>query len=296
MDLKTAGRGADSLVRRNLKLPAADGWRIPVRVTEAIGPRRGTLFFVNGTAGVPRLFDGMAAEAAAEGITTYSIGSRTHVTRAGAFLPNSGHRIHADDLDRVVTHGMGEQPGVPAGIAGVSLGATIVMHYNVTRNVHHLPVTAFNPVVIPKFLPPGDVAKVGLAILHRPAGDTLVDTPMKAGKVMSRNAGSAYNRHRERMARIEVPARIFDDVVGMTTDVVVRGRRHAMAPLHLVVSGARDDEVGVTAAARVVARFAAPRRLRERATVVPGMPHEASQEWQNRDVVEQLVGAVPLRR
>lgn len=278
-------RAAGAVVRRNASVLAADGRSIGVRVTQAMGRERSVLVYMNGTAGGAGLFDGMASRLAERGITSYSITSRTHLDDLSRVLPDTGHRIHSDDLERVVRLATTEHPGVPATIAGTSLGAVIAMHYNATRNVRGLPVVALAPVALDRFLPFRDKVKLAASLVSRRAGASLVQTPMSVGRTMTTNPASEYVTRAEEMARLRVPARIFRDVLRMNLDTL-RGGRSAHGPLHVVLAGA--DQVGVNPVSRVVARAAAPSHLRAPLVELRGAPHELSQEWHDPRVVDAI--------
>ena len=285
IDLAGGARAIAGIARRDASLLAADGRQIGLRVTNAIGPERSVLVYMNGTAGHARLFDGMADELAERGITTYSITSRTHLDDAGRVLPDAGHRIHADDLDRVVRLAMREHPDTPAAIAGTSLGAVIAMHYNATRNVHGLPVVALAPVVLDRFLPFTDKLRLAKSLVSSRAGSELVNTPMSVGRTMTTNPASEYVTRAAEMADLRVPARIFRDVARMNLDIARHGGQ-STGRLHTVFGGA--DEVGINAVGKLVAHRAAPRELRAPAITIAGAPHELSQEWHDPRVVDAI--------
>lgn len=285
IDLAAGARAAVSVARRDASLLARDGRGIAVRVTDAVGPEKSVLVYMNGTAGSAQLFDGMADQLARRGITSYSITSRTHLDDAGRVLPDVGHRIHSDDLDRVVQLAMREHPDTPAAIAGTSLGAVIAMHYNTTRNTHGLPVVALAPVVLDRFLPFTDKLRLGAALVSSRASNALVNTPMSMGRTMTRNPASQYVTRAEEMAKLRVPARIFRDVAHMNVETAVRGG-NATGNLHVVLGGA--DEVSFNSLARLASRRAVPAELRSPIREISGAPHELSQEWHDPRVVDAI--------
>lgn len=282
IDLAAGARTITSVARRDAMLLARDGRDIAVRVTDAVGPEQSVLVYMNGTAGQARLFDGMADQLAQRGITSYSITSRTHLDEAGTVLPDVGHGIHSDDLDRVVRLATREHPDTPAAIAGTSLGGVIAMHYNATRNVQGLPVVALAPVVLDRFLPFADKAKLAASLVSSRASDKLVNTPMSVGRTMTHNPASEYVTRAAEMTDLRVPARIFRDVARMNLDVVRHGNG-AGGPLSVVLGGA--DEVGINGLSKLVARRAG---AGDATTVIPGAPHELSQEWQDPRVVDAI--------
>lgn len=281
-----------STARREASLLARDGQSIGVRVTEAIGTPKATLVYMNGTAGTARMFDGMADELARHGVTSYSVASRTHMDDAGRVLSDSGFRIHADDLDRVVELAAREHPDTPAAIAGTSLGAVIAMHYNATRNARALPVVAMSPVVLDRFLPFADKLRLARGIASSSASGALVNTPMSVGRTMTTNPASEYISRGAEMARTKVPARVFRDVLRMNLETAAKGTR-ATGPLQVVLAGA--DEVGINGTARLVARRAAPDDLRAPIREIPGAPHELSQESHDPRVVNAILDGIGLR-
>lgn len=287
-----AMRAIATTARREASLLARDGERIGVRVTDAIGTPKATLVYMNGTAGTAGMFDGMADELAKRGVTSYSVTSRTHLDEAGGVLAESGFRIHADDLDRVVELAVREHPDTPAAIAGTSLGAVIAMHYNATRNARALPVVAMSPVVLDRFLPFADKLRLARAIVSSSASGVLVDTPMSVGRTMTTNPASEYVTRRAEMARTKVPARVFRDVLRMNLETAAKGQR-ATGPLQVVLAGA--DEVGINATARLVARRAAPDELRASIREIPDAPHELSQEWHDPRVANAILDGIGLR-
>lgn len=282
IDLAAGARAAAGIVRRDASLLASDGRQIGVRVTDAIGPEKSVLVYMNGTAGQAHLFDGMAEQLAERGITSYAISSRTHMDAAGKVLPDVGHRIHSDDLDRVVKLATREHPDTPAAIAGTSLGAVIAMHYNATRNTRGLPVLALAPVALDRFLPFGDKAKLAASLVSSRASSRLVNTPMSVGRTMTHNDASEYVTRAGEMSKLKVPVRIFRDVARMQLDVLRRGGDTG-GSLTTVLGGA--DQVGVNAISKLVAR-----RAGSDARVIPGAPHELSQEWHDRRVVDAIAG------
>lgn len=280
LELGAASRAIAGIARRDASILAADGRDIGVRVTSAIGQERSLLVYMNGTAGQARLFDGMADELARRGITSYSITSRTHLDEAGRVLPDVGPGIHADDLDRVVNLALREHPDTPATVAGTSLGAVIAMHYNATRNSRGLPVVALAPVVLDRFLPFGDKVRLAGSLVSRRMGEALVNTPMSVGRTMTTNPASEYVTRAGEMANLKVPARIFRDVARMNLDIARQGADVGGAA-HVVLGGA--DQVGVNRLSSLLARRAG-------ATVetIPGAPHELSQQWSDRRVVDAI--------
>lgn len=288
-----AMRMITSTARREASLLARDGQSIGVRVTEAIGTPKATLVYMNGTAGTARLFDGMADELAKHGVTSYSVTSRTHLDEAGGVLADSGFRIHADDLDRVVELAAREHPDTPGAIAGTSLGAVIAMHYNATRNGRALPVVAMSPVVLERFLPFADKLRLARGIASSSASGALVNTPMSVGRTMTTNhTGSEYITRAAEMAKTKVPARVFRDVLRMNLETALKGPR-ATGPLQVVLAGA--DQVGINASAKVIARRAAPDGLRAPVREIPGAPHELSQESHDPRVVNAILDGIGLR-
>jgi alpha-beta hydrolase superfamily lysophospholipase len=210
---------------------------------------------------------------------------------AGRVLPDVGHDIHADDLDRVVELALREHPDTPAAIAGTSLGAVISMHYNATRNTHGLPVLALAPVVLDRFLPFGDKLKFAASLVSSRASESLVATPMSRGIRMTTNAASEYVTHADEMSHLRVPVRIFRDVARMDLDIARHGGDVGGAT-RVVLGGA--DEVSVNRLASVLGRRAG-------ATVetISGAPHELSQEWNDPRVVDAFADAAlsaPLPR
>src|SRR5688572_29854523 len=59
IDLRAGARALAGMVRRDASVLARDGRQIGVRVTNAIGPERSVLIYMNGTAGAPHLLDAM---------------------------------------------------------------------------------------------------------------------------------------------------------------------------------------------------------------------------------------------
>ncbi len=289
IDIAGGARAAASIMRRDASLLAADGRQIGVRVTEAVGPEKSVLVYMNGTAGHAGLFDGMADELAERGITSYSITSRTHLDDAGNVLPDVGHRIHSDDLDRVVQLATREHPDTPAAIAGTSLGAVIAMHYNATRNTQGLPVLAMAPVAFDRFLPFSEKAKLVGSLFSSRVSNQLVNTPMSVGRTMTHNPASEYVTRADEMSQLKVPVRIFRDVAKMQIDILRHGQK-ATGELDVVLGGA--DQVGVNALAKLAAKRAAPG---VEVRTIPGAPHELSQEWQDARVVDTIAD-VALRR
>ena len=295
IDLAAGARAITNVARRDATLLAADGRDIAVRVTDAIGPEQSVFIYMNGTAGKAHLFDGMADELAQRGVTSYSITSRTHLDEAGQVLPDVGHGIHSSDLDRVVQLATREHPDTPAAIGGTSLGAVIAMHYNATRNAQQLPVLAMSPVLLDRFLPFGDKLKLAGSLVSSRVGDKLVATPMSVGRTMTSNPASEYVTKAAEMSEIRVPARIFRDVARMQIDIARHGS-NVSAPARVVLAG--DDQVSVNALASLGAR-----RAGATTEVIPGAPHELSQEWTDQRVVDAIANAptrlpapVPARR
>jgi alpha-beta hydrolase superfamily lysophospholipase len=282
IDLAAGARAIATTVRRDTTLLARDGRDIAVRVTNAVGPEQSVLVYMNGTAGQARLFDGMADQLAQRGITSYSITSRTHLDEAGKVLPDVGHGIHSDDLDRVVQLATREHPDTPAAIAGTSLGGVIAMHYNATRNSQGLPVIALAPVAFDRFLPFSEKVKLVGSLFSSRVSNQLVNTPMSVGRTMTHNPASEYVTHADEMSKLRVPVRIFRDVAKMQLDILRHGPK-ATGELDVVLGGA--DEVGVNALAKLAAKRAAPG---VEVRTIPGAPHELSQEWQDPRVVDAI--------
>ena len=179
IDLVAGARAITSVARRDATLLARDGRDVAVHVTDAIGPEQSVRVYMNDTAGTACLFDGMADQLAQRGITSYSITSSAQRDSAGKVLPHVGHGIHSDDLARVVRLATRGYPDTPATIADTSLAAVIAMHFTAARNVRGLPVVALAPVVLDRFLPFADKAKLAASLASSRASDALVNTPSR---------------------------------------------------------------------------------------------------------------------
>ena len=259
---------------RDGQVPAADGQTVAYRTTETAGAPKAIIVMQQGTYGQPAFFDGMGEGLAKSGIKSYALGSRVET-------PDPA--IHAKDLAAVVAKARAENPGVPVTVAGVSLGAAIAMNWSAVHNADHLPVVLMSPVILPKYLGVGDLARIAGGLFGgQKAGDKRVHSPMSKGATLTTNPQSP-EANLPNAKGMTVPARLFGDVLKMTGQTALRGRQMA-GPLLVMRAG--EDEVAVNPASTAFTKLIKSKD--EKIVTFKGAAHDLSQEYHNPAVVKSL--------
>jgi alpha-beta hydrolase superfamily lysophospholipase len=254
-------------------LMASDGQAISYRTTVPPGKPAAVVVMQQGTLGKPEYFDQMGEALAQNGIKSYAVGSRTEA-------PN--FKQHATDLDAVVKLARHENPGARVTVMGVSLGSMIALDWSARFNPTHAPVVAMSPVVMNKFLGPGDTLKVAAGFVSESAARWPVNTPMSKHVPLTTDPASP-EAHLTRPETMKVPAGLFDDVGKMTADIAWHGRR-MQGPL--LVSLAGSDGVAINGATQAFTHLIGAQD--KQVVTIEGAAHDLSQEVNHADWVQTL--------
>lgn len=252
---------------------ATDGATIAFRRTFAPGgPPKDVFVLLQGTLAKPRFGDGLANALAKDGIATYATAPRTAA-------PN--FEQYARDLQSVVEKARLENPGASVTVGGVSAGANFTLLWK-TMFGGDTPTIAMSPVVVPKFLGPIDLLKVGAGMVDKKAARWLVNTPMSRHVPLTTNPASP-EAHLFHPDQLKVPAGFFDDVTKAIGVAAARGPE-MKGSLHIAMAG--GDQVAFNPATKLASlAFGAPHKT---VTTFPGLAHDLTQEFQDRALVETI--------